>query len=331
MAKDNQVFAFRKEKYDDSPDIFITTDKFSKQNQISETNPQQENYYWGKSELVNYTNSDGKELQGSLFYPANYDPSKKYPMIVYIYEILSTGVHRYTSPSLTSAYNTTNYTSNGYFVFQPDIIYKTNHPGESAVDCVVPAVEQVIKSGMIDTKAIGLMGHSWGAYQTSFIITQTDLFSAAVAGAPLINMISMYNEIYWNSGSPNQGIFETSQGRLREPWWDIMDDYIANSPMFNADKIVTPLLVTFGNKDGAVDWHQGIEMYATMRRMEKPFILLVYDGENHGLRIKENMKDYSEKVFDFFDFYLKGGESKEWIMEGKSYMEKKREEDLNKK
>jgi dipeptidyl aminopeptidase/acylaminoacyl peptidase len=331
MAKDNQVFAFRKEKYDDSPDIFITTDKFSKQNQISETNPQQENYYWGKSELVNYTNSDGKELQGSLFYPANYDPSKKYPMIVYIYEILSTGVHRYTSPSLTSAYNTTNYTSNGYFVFQPDIIYKINHPGESAVDCVVPAVEQVIKSGMIDTKAIGLMGHSWGAYQTSFIITQTDLFSAAVAGAPLINMISMYNEIYWNSGSPNQGIFETSQGRLREPWWDIMDDYIANSPMFNADKIVTPLLVTFGNKDGAVDWHQGIEMYATMRRMEKPFILLVYDGENHGLRIKENMKDYSEKVFDFFDFYLKGGESKEWIMEGKSYMEKKREEDLNKK
>lgn len=330
-AKEAAMFAFRKEDYNDSPDIFVTTDKFRNPGQVSLTNPQMDDYYWGKSELVSYTNRLGKEMQGALYYPANYDPSKKYPMIVYIYEILSTGVHRYSSPSLTSAYNTTNYTTNGYFVFQPDIVYETNHPGESAVNCVVPAVEEVIKTGMIDEKAIGLVGHSWGAYQTSFIITQTDLFAAAVAGAPLINMISMYNEIYWNSGSTNQSIFETSQGRLREPWWEIMDEYMANSPMFNAGKIVTPLLVTFGNKDGAVDWHQGIEMYATMRRMEKPFILLVYEGENHGLRIKENMKDYSVKVYDFFDHYLKGAEAKPWITEGKSYMEKKKEEELNKK
>lgn len=325
-AKSWDKFAFRSESYVNSPDLFVTNSLFKKKKQITATNPQQEDYYWGRSELINYTNADGKELQGALFYPANYEEGKEYPMVVYIYEIKSTNLHRYLSPSLTSAYNTTNYTTSGYFVFQPDIIYKVNQPGESAVDCVVPAVNKVLESGMIDKERIALMGHSWGAYQAAFIITQTDLFSSAIAGAPLINMISMYNEIYWNSGSPNQQIFETSQGRLREPWWEIMDDYMANSPMFNAENITTPLLVTFGNKDGAVDWHQGLEMFATMRRMEKPFILLVYDGENHGLRKKENMKDYSIKVNDFLNHYTLGKEAEKWIQSGKTYIDKKEEE-----
>jgi dipeptidyl aminopeptidase/acylaminoacyl peptidase len=171
------------------------------------------------------------------------------------------------------------------------------------------------------------MGHSWGAYQTSYIITQTHFFSAAVAGAPLTDMISMYNEIYWNSGSPNQNIFETSQGRLREPWWVIMEDYMKNSPMFQAQNITTPLLVAFGNNDGAVDWHQGIEMFATMRRMEKPYIMLVYDTENHSLAKKENQIDYTKKVNEFFNHYLLGDTAATWITSGKKYVDKKTEEE----
>ncbi len=330
-AEDVDMFLYRSETYSDSPDIFFTGSNFRNKEQITNTNPQQSDYFWGRSELTEYTNKDGEKMQGSLFYPANYEKGKKYPMIVYIYEILSTGVHRYVSPSPKSAYNTTNYTTDGFFVYQPDIVYKTNHPGESAVECVVPAVEKVIETGMIDKDKIALMGHSWGAYQTSFIITQTDLFAAAIAGAPLINMISMYNEIYWNSGSPNQRIFETSQGRLREPWWNLMEEYMDNSPMFNAANITTPLLVTFGNQDGAVDWHQGIEMFTTMRRMEKPFIMLVYEGENHGLRKDENMLDYSMKVKQFIDHYLLGKPAEKWIKEGRTFTEKKEEEDLAKK
>lgn len=330
-AKEADRVLFSKQSYEDSPDIFVAATSFNKPEQVSATNLQQKDYFWGRSELVEYTNRDGKKLQGALYYPANYEEGKQYPMIVYIYEIRSTGVHRYVSPSDRSAYNTSNYTSSGFFIFQPDIIYKTNHPGESAVDCVVPAVEMMLETGMIDKDKVGIMGHSWGAYQTSFIITQTDLFSAAVAGAPLINMISMYNEIYWNSGSPNQNIFETSQGRLREPWWNIMDEYIDNSPMFNANNIKTPFLVAFGNNDGAVDWHQGIEMFTTMRRMEKPYIMLVYDGENHGLRKKENMIDYCTKTREFFEHHLLGKEAEEWIIEGKTYMQKKKEEELKNK
>lgn len=330
-AKNTDQFIFRSETYSESPNLFLTGYAFTSPVKVTETNRQQAEYAWGRSELVHYKNVHGQDLQGALFYPSNYEPGKKYPMIVYIYEIRSNMLHRYTTPSVRSSYNTTNFTSQGYFVYQPDIVYRENNPGLSAVECVVPSVEAVIKTGMIDEKKIGLMGHSWGAYQTAFIITQTELFSAAVAGAPLINMISMYNEIYWNSGSPNQNIFETSQGRLREPWWDIMEEYMANSPMFQARNINTPLLVAFGTNDGAVDWHQGIEMFTTMRRLEKPYIMLVYDGENHSLAKKENQLDYTKKVNEFFNHHLLGTEPQEWITSGKKYIEKRREEDKVKK
>src|SRR4030095_5562633 len=167
-----------------SPAVYATN-TFADAKIVVATNPQQKKFYWGKSELISYTNKNGKKMQGALFYPANYEPGKKYPMITYIYEILSNTVHGYTNPGQRSAYNTTNYTSSGYFVFRPDIVYEINDPGMSAVNCVVPAVQEVLKTGMIDQDKVGLMGHSWGAYQTSFILTQTKLFKAAIAGAPL--------------------------------------------------------------------------------------------------------------------------------------------------
>lgn len=329
-AKDADRYVYSKESYINSPDLFFADGSLKPSKQLSNTNPQQSEYAWGKTELIDFKNTDGKELQGVLHYPADYEPGKQYPMIVYIYEIRSNSLNNYVAPSNRRAYNLTHYVQNGYFVFQPDIVYKTNHPGESAVECVLPAVDEVVSRGFIDPDRIGLMGHSWGGYQTAFLITQTDKFAAAVAGAPLTNMISMYNSIYWNTGTPDQQIFETSQGRLREPFWDLQEEYIANSPVFQARNITTPVLVTFGDEDGAVDWHQGIEMYITMRRLAKPMILLVYDGENHGLRKKENQIDYFNKVTAFFDHHLRGHEPEKWITEGQSYLKKMEREEKNK-
>ena len=320
-AKNANIFSYVKQNYDKSPALFVT-DNFAGAKEVVRTNPQQANFNWGKSELITYTNKAGKKMQGALFYPANYEPGKKYPMITYIYETLSNTVHNYVSPSQRSAYNTTNFTSNGYFVFRPDIVYEINDPGMSAVNCVVPAVEEVLKTGMIDKDKVGLMGHSWGAYQTSFIISQTDIFKAAIAGAPLTNLISMSNSIYWNTGTPDAKIFETSQGRFDGPWYERMEEHMRNSPMYQASKIKAPLLVAFGDKDGAVDWHQGIEMYSTMRRMEKPFIMLVYADENHGLAKKENQMDYTKRQKEFFDHYLLGKPAERWITEGVSQQDK---------
>lgn len=323
-AKDANSFLYVKQDYHLSPELYAG-DNFTNDKKITGTNPQQDNYYWGKSRLISYTNARGKKMQGALFYPANYEPGKQYPMIVYIYELLSNTVHSYTNPSARSAYNTTNFTTNGYFVFRPDIVYETNEPGMSAVNCVVPAVKEVLKTGMIDKEKVGLMGHSWGAYQTAYLITQTDVFKAACAGAPLTDMISMSLSIYWNSGTPDQKIFETSQGRFDGPWYERTDAHIRNSPMFNASKIKAPLLVAFGDKDGAVDWHQGIEMYGTMRRMEKPHVMLVYADENHGLAKKENQIDYQKRQREWFDHYLLGKPADKWITSGITYLEKMKE------
>jgi dipeptidyl aminopeptidase/acylaminoacyl peptidase len=321
-AEDADVFVYRTQKADRSPNFYRVDSGFNAPVQLTDTNPQQEEYHWGNTELVSFTNDNGVELQGRLLYPANFQQGKQYPMIVYIYELRSQTLHNYSTPARTSAYNQRRFSAEGYFVFEPDIVYRLRDPGMSAVECVVPAVKEVLKTGMIDESRIGLTGHSWGAYQTSFIITQTDLFKAAVAGAPLTNMISMYNSVYWNSGSTDARIFEVSQGRFPKPYWEDWDKFVQNSPIFNAQHTDTPLLVAFGDKDGAVDFNQGVEMYNTMRRMEKPFIMLVYEGENHGLRKKENQLDYATRAHDWFKHFLLDEPPAPWIQEGIPFLQK---------
>lgn len=321
-AKDTDKFVYQEESATDSPDFFFAEGDFNNPIALTNTNPQQDEYHWADDELVTFNNEMGDKLQGRLLYPADYDPDKTYPMIVYIYEMRSQDMHSYTIPTRTSPYNFRRFSSEGYFVFQPDITYRLRDPGMSAVESVVPAVKMVLETGMIDEEKIGLTGHSWGAYQTSFIITQTDLFNSAVAGAPLTNMVSMYNSIYWNSGITDANIFEISQGRFPDPWWMDWDKFIDNSPIFNMKNTKTPLLVEFGTDDGAVDFNQGVELYTTMRRMEKPFVMLVYEGENHGLAREENQIDYATRSFQWHDHYLRGEEAADWIIEGLPYLER---------
>lgn len=321
-ADSTEQFVYQVETVTDSPDFFHVGKRFKRPVALTHTNPQQENYYWADDELVNFTNKDGEKLEGRLLYPANYDPDKTYPMITYIYEERSQTLHDYSMPTKRSPYNFRRYSSEGYFVFQPDITYELSDPGMSAVESVVPAVEKVLETGMINEEQVGLTGHSWGAYQTSFIVTQTDIFNSAVAGAPLTNMVSMYNSIYWNSGTTDAKIFETSQGRFPDPWWKDWDNYIENSTIFNAQQLHTPLLVEFGTDDGAVDFNQGVELYNTLRRMQKPYVMLVYEGENHGLAQEENQIDYATRAFEWHEHYLLGKEAPAWIKEGLPYLER---------
>ncbi len=321
-AEKANEFIYQVQGAANSPDFYFVNSSFDEPIALTHTNPQQQKYYWGDDELITFTNADGETLQARLLYPANYRTGKKYPMITYIYEERSQTMHRYSMPSRKSAYNFRRYSSEGYFVFQPDITYELRDPGMSAVESVVPAVKKMISTGMINKEQIGLTGHSWGAYQTTFIITQTDIFNSAVAGAPLTNMISMYNSIYWNAGIPDAQIFEVSQGRFPEPWWKDWDNFVQNSPIFQMQGVSTPLLVEFGTKDGAVDFNQGVELYITMRRMQNPFVLLVYEGENHGLARDENQIDYATRAFQWHQYYLLGKEPADWILEGLPYIKR---------
>jgi dipeptidyl aminopeptidase/acylaminoacyl peptidase len=327
-AKDADVFMYRVEGFDDSPDWFVGGPRLADARQVTRTNPFQADFAWGRSELLNFRNAQGQDLQAALLYPADYEPGRQYPMIVYFYEITSNTVHNYSVPSERSAYNPAVFTQNGYFVLRPDIVYRDRNPGISAVEALVPAVETVLATGMIDRDRIGIVGHSWGAYQTAFAVTQTDLFSAAVAGAPLTNLISMYLSIYWNTGDTDARIFEIRQGRMEVPFWQDVESYIANSPVFHIESMNTPLLVAFGDKDGAVEFNQGVELYNAARRAGKDMVLLVYEGENHSLARKPNQLDYHRRINEWFAHYLKGEPAPDWITSGVRHQARQRELEL---
>ena len=320
-AEDADVYAFRSERFDDSPDYFVAGPDLSDARQVTRTNPFQDDYAWGRTQLIDYENEWGRPLQGALVYPADYDPGQTYPMIVYHYELLSQGLHRYVVPDATNYYNVQAWSQNGYFVLQPDIVYRDRRPGQSNVETLRPAVAAALETGMIDPDRVGLIGHSWGGYQTTFFVTQDDLFAGAVAGAPLTNLMSMYLSFYWNSGGTDARIFEISQGRMQVPWWEDYDSYHANSPLHHIQNMNTPLLMMFGDNDGAVEFNQGVEFYNAARRIGKEMVLLVYGGENHGLRQEANQRDYRDRIMQWFAHYLKGEPAPDWITKGLPYIQ----------
>ena len=322
-ARDADVFVFRRERFDDSPDYFASGPDLDDAGQITRTNPFQDDYAWGRTELVEYENEWGRRLQGALTYPADYEPGRQYPMIVYHYELLSQGLHQYQVPDPTRYYNQQIWTHEGYFVFRPDIVYRDRRPGQSNVETLRPAVAAVLETGLVDPDRIGLIGHSWGGYQTTFFVTQDNLFASAVAGAPLTNLMSMYLSFYWNSGGTDARIFEISQGRMQVPWWEDWDSYFNNSPVHHIENLDTPLLMMFGTEDGAVEFNQGVEFYNAARRAGKHMVLLVYEGENHGLAEEPNQLDYQNRILEWFGHYLKGDPAPDWITKGVPYLQQK--------
>jgi|YNPBryunderm2012_1023409.scaffolds.fasta_scaffold00043_28 dipeptidyl aminopeptidase/acylaminoacyl peptidase len=322
-ARKAERYVFTRETHRDFPDFYAAGPGLNPATRITEANPQQSQFLWSSGvRLLDYTSTKGKKLQAALFLPANYQEGQKYPTIVYIYEKLSQNLNRYFLPT-ANGFNKSYYTSQGYAVLMPDITYTINDPGMSAVWCVLPAVEAAVATGIVDPERIGIHGHSWGGYQTAFLITQTEVFRAAVAGAPLTNMISMYSSIYWNTGSANQPIFESSQGRFSGGYWDNLEAYTRNSPVYYATRVQTPLLLLHNDKDGAVVFNQGIEYYNTLRRLKKPVVMLQYVGENHGLQKPANRKDYTVRMKEFFDHHLMGKPAPDWWQEGIPYLKLK--------
>ena len=261
-AKKANKIMFTEQTFVDFPDYWVSDLSFKRPKKITNANPQQSKYTWGKRVLVDYTDKRGHKLQATLALPAGYDASKKYPMIVYFYEKMSQRHHQYSMPRYDDRPHMSTYASNGYLVLMPDIIFDVGLPGSSALDDVTSAVKEVIKLGYADAARVGLQGHSWGGYESSFIVTQTDMFATVVTGAPLTNLISMYNVAYKRSGNLNGPILEWSQGRMGVSPWENMALYRSQSPLHHAQKIKTPFLILHGTSDGAVDWNQGLEFYS---------------------------------------------------------------------
>jgi dipeptidyl aminopeptidase/acylaminoacyl peptidase len=332
-AKNADVYLLTMQTFYDYPDYFATNGDFHELKRVTNTNPTIRDYNWGKAELVSYKSADGKPLSGILVKPENFNPNKKYPLVIYIYERLSQGLHAFHVPSVTrgQVINPTFYASNGYLVLMPDIAYKIGMPGQSAIKCVLPAIQAVVDKGYVDEAAIGINGQSWGGYQIAYMVTQTDRFKAAVAGAPVANMVSAYDGIRWGSGLTRQFQYEWSQSRIGSTLWEAPLKYIENSPVFMADRVKTPLLMIANDQDDAVPWYQGIEYYLALRRLGKECYMLNYNGEPHNLAKRAAARDFAARMFQFFEHHLKGKPEPAWMAKGVPYLDRDKEKEELKK
>ena len=315
---------FTRQTFTTPPDYWTSTTAFASPVKVTDADPFVSEYAWGSKKLIDFKNSKGRHLQGTLTLPANYQPGQKYPMLVYFYELLSNTHNQFPMPQFDDRPHFAEYASDGYLVFEPDIVYETGKPGSSALDCVTSGVKQVIEMGYADPAHIGIQGHSWGGYETSYILTRSHMFAAVVTGAPPTNLVSFYDETYPGTGTLQQGIVEVGQVRMGTNPFDNLQLFEDQSALYHVRDITTPFLILHGTADNAVDWHQGLELYGAARRWGKHVILLSYPGEPHHLARKENQKDFQARMKQFFDHYLKGTPAPKWMTDGVPQTEKGR-------
>jgi acetyl esterase/lipase len=322
-ADDTERMVFTQETFVEFPNYWVSDTRFRSPRKVTDANPQQAEFAWSPGRvLIDYTDSRGNELQGTLGLPAGYEEGKRYPLLVYFYELSSQNHHRYQGPTYDDRPHMATYASNGYLVFQPDIVYTIGQPGTSALDDLTASVRKVIDRGYADPDRIGLQGHSWGGYQSSFVVTQTDLFAAVVTGAPPTNLVSFYNTLYRSTGTVQQGITEVGQVRMGTTPFEDFDLYLSQSPIHHTGNITTPFLILHGTADGSVDYGQGLEYFNMARRMGKEVILLSYPDEGHHLSRKENRIDFQIRMMQFFDHHLKGTQPARWMVEGVPYLDR---------
>ncbi|NNF29230.1 MAG: S9 family peptidase, partial [Gemmatimonadetes bacterium] len=321
-ASEADRVVFTRQTFERFPDYWAADSRLRNPERVTDANPQIAEFAWGRRVLVDYVDERGNELQATLALPAGYEEGRRYPMIIYFYEKMSQRHHEFSRPVYDDRPHMSTYASNGYLVLMPDIVYDDGYPGTSALDDVTAAARKAIELGYADPDRIGLQGHSWGGYETSYILTQTDMFAAIVTGAPLTNLMSMNNILYKRTGNQNGPILQWSQGRMGDQPWDDFERWVSQSPVHQAPNISTPFLILHGTEDGAVDWNQGLELYTAARRLGKEVILLSYPGEPHHLTKEANQKDFQVRMKQFFDHYLMDTEAPEWMREGVPFLER---------
>ena len=320
-ADNSKKILFKREAYDEFPNLWVSEDwKFKKTKQLSKLHMDlKKKWNWGSAELIDWLSLDGTYIQGIVIKPDNYDPNKRYPIMTYYYRFFTDRLHDFNEPKTNHRPVFAQYVSDDYVVFLPDIRFEIGRPGFAATKSLVPGIQKLIELGIADEEKLGLHGHSWSGYQTAFIVTQTDIFDAAVTGAPVSNMTSAYSGIRWDSGLARQFQYEKTQSRIGQSLIEAPEKYIENSPVFFADKITTPMLIQHGDADGAVPWYQSIELYLAMRRYNKDVIFLQYHDEPHHLQKFPNKLDYAIRMKEYFDYYLKGVGEPEWILSGETF------------
>jgi len=324
-ADSADVLLYTRQDFETFPDYHASGLDFRNPVQVTDANPQQKEYNWGRRILFDYETSDGVRLQGTLAIPYDYVEGEKRPMLINFYEKLSQNLHSYPMPAYRSSPNFAGYVSSGYLVMQPDIHFRLGPSHAQMLESIELAMDKVMELGYVDPARIGLHGHSYSGQGAAYISTRSDRFAAITAGAAATNLVSDFNQL-WKSSGTNQHRYDTyGQGRFATNPYDDFDLFVDQSAAQNAQLTNTPLLLLHGTDDGSVEWLQAVEFYNGLRWNGKDVILLSYPGEAHGLRQYENQKDFQIRMRQFFDHHLWGKPAPRWMDDGRSFLQKRRE------
>jgi dienelactone hydrolase len=314
-AKLSAVYLIDRSNATSFPNWFFTRD-FIRFSPITNFEPQKE-FNWYKTELLHWKMFDGKIGEGILYIPEDFNPHKKYPVIFLYYERVAYQLNRFLFPGPSKdEINIPWFVSRGYLVFTPDIYYRPGYPGWSAYNSVVSSAKYLSKMPWVDSRHLGLQGHSFGGFETNYIVTKTNIFAAAVSAAGLSDLVSYTFGLRAYTGESNQQMTENSQIRIFAALWSHPELYIKNSPIFYVDKISTPMLIMHNENDGAVSPYQSIELFTALRRLGKQAWLLQYEDEGHAIINEDNMQDYSIRMEQFFNHYLKKDPAPKWMTKG---------------
>jgi dipeptidyl aminopeptidase/acylaminoacyl peptidase len=325
------VFLFTRQTFVEFPDLRVSGPDFKTSRKITDANPQQSEYLWGRRILFDYKNRDGVRLQGILALPDDYQTGEKRPMLVTFYEKNSQNLHRYSSPSYLTGMGSSpiEAVTRGYITMLPDIHFRTGSSHSDMLECVEAAVKKAIEMGYVDPKRIGISGHSYGGEGAAFIGTRSKLFAAVGMGAGVTDLTSDFSQSWgWSyqvtggSGANGNDYYLYGQGRWGFSPWDKPEVYRAESALTHAKDAAAPFLIMHGTADPTVSFSEGMNFYNALRYHGKTAIMLAYPGEGHGLRGLANRKDLTIRFFQFFDHYLKGAPAPKWMTEGVPFLEK---------
>jgi len=322
-AEDADVLLWNRQTFEQSPDYWVSGLDFQDPIRVTDANPQQEEYMWGRRILFDYETHDGVRLQGTLAIPYDYVEGEQRPMIINYYEKNSQNLHSYASPRYQGSPNFAGYVSAGYLVMQPDIHFRIGPSHSEMLESIELAIDVVEEMGYVDPDRIGLHGHSYSGQGSTYISTHSDRFAAIVAGAAATNLVSDFNALWGGQNNAhNYDIY--GQGRLGVGLYDDFELYVDQSAVHHAEDMNTPLLLLHGTDDQTVRWMHAVEFYNGLRWFDKNVVLLSYPGEGHGLRQYENQKDFQIRMRQFFNHYLRDAPAARWMEDGRTFVEKER-------
>lgn len=312
-ARDAKTYLVSRMRANQSRNYFITTD-FKKFTPLTDIYPEKR-YNWFTTELHSWKTKDGNVLQGILYKPEDFDSQKKYPVIFNYYEKRSNGLNAFIIPK--ASYGSLNipwYVSNGYLVFIPDIHQEPGKIGECALQSVVSAANYLSIKPYVDSNKLGLQGFSFGGFETNYLVTHTNLFTAACSASGIFDFVSHFGSLSDN-GSSLQAFNKLGQLRMGADLWENPDLYIKNSVVFQSNKVYTPLLMFHTTNDGTCHFSNAVEFFTALRRQRKKVWMLEYEEGDHGVNGK-SADDFSIRMAQFFDHYLKGVPPPKWMTQG---------------